>query len=426
MAKVIRKDLEQKLAALEGAEWDSMSESDLSGGEASDADELQPPPLPRHAKEKKGGRKGKGGASVVPVGPAGEPSGVVYIGHIPHGFYEEAMNGFFKQFGDVIRVRISRSKKSGRCKGYAYVEFVSPEVAQIVAETMNGYFLFDKQLVCRVLKFEEIHPNLFDGAGVKFRKVNWHGLYREKYNADRTQAKDEKHTAKLLKKDKAKKDKLAKLGIDYDFPGFVATLKDREVATGNSQRPKGAKRNKETAKVEDGKGGKEAGAGQGGGEEEASNANDKRSAGKAAAAAAKASRKGDDAPSAKKSKSSAPPPTTTVAAKSTPKGKGKGSAKTPSKPNAAEEKDVAAATPSSKSPGSVKGKGSGKKAKGPKTPEPAVVAGAGSTGKKKKAKSPKNGAASKKRSLEDAEEATPAAASPASIKKPKSAKRSKA
>lgn len=114
MAKVIRKDLEQKLAALEGADWDSMSESDLSGGEASDGDELKPPPLPRHAK--KAGRKGKVGTSVVPVGPAGEASGVVYIGHIPHGFYEEAMNGFFKQFGDVIRVRISRSKKSGRCK----------------------------------------------------------------------------------------------------------------------------------------------------------------------------------------------------------------------------------------------------------------------------------------------------------------------
>ncbi|CAM9211875.1 unnamed protein product [Ectocarpus sp. 13 AM-2016] len=418
MAKVIRKDLEQKLAALEGAEWDSMSESELSGGEASDGDELKPPPLPQHAK--KAGRKGKGGGSVVPVGPAGELSGVVYIGHIPHGFYEEAMNGFFKQFGDVIRVRVSRSKKSGRCKGYAYVEFVSPEVAQIVAETMNGYFLFDKQLVCRVLKFEEIHPNLFDGAGVKFRKVNWHGLYREKYNADRTPAKDEKHTAKLLKKDKAKKDKLAKLGIDYDFPGFVATLKDRKVAKGPFQKPKGAKQNQESAKVDDGKGGKETGAGQS--REEASNATDKRSAGKAAAAA-KASSKGDDPPSAKKSKSSAQP--ATVAAKSIPKAEG--SVKTPSKPIEAEEKDVAAATPSGKSPGSVKGKkGSGKKAKAPKTPEPAVVASVGSTGKKKKAKSPKSGAgAGKKRPLEEAEEATPAAA-PASTKKPKSAKRSKA
>lgn len=118
MAKVVRKGLEAKLAALNGAEWDSMSEDSQSGDEADGQHdgELKPPPLPVHA-QKKGKRKGKGtGASVVPVGPAGQPSGVVYIGHIPHGFYEEAMNGFFKQFGDVVRVRISRSKRSGRCK----------------------------------------------------------------------------------------------------------------------------------------------------------------------------------------------------------------------------------------------------------------------------------------------------------------------
>lgn len=120
MAKVIRKELEAKLAALGGEEWDSMSEGSVSGNEdgAQVEGELKPPPLPLRAqKKKKGAKKGKAaGASVVPVGPAGEPSGVVYVGHIPHGFYEEAMNGFFKQFGDVIRVRISRSKKSARCK----------------------------------------------------------------------------------------------------------------------------------------------------------------------------------------------------------------------------------------------------------------------------------------------------------------------
>lgn len=120
MAKVIRKELEAKLAALGGEEWDSMSEGSVSGDEAGAQPdgELKPPPLPLRAqKKKKGAKKGKAaGASVVPVGPAGEPSGVVYVGHIPHGFYEEAMNGFFKQFGDVIRVRISRSKKSARCK----------------------------------------------------------------------------------------------------------------------------------------------------------------------------------------------------------------------------------------------------------------------------------------------------------------------
>lgn len=38
--------------------------------------------------------------------------------------------------------------------------------------------------------------------------------------------------AKLLGKDKAKRAKLAALGIEYDFPGFVATLNDRDVEAG--------------------------------------------------------------------------------------------------------------------------------------------------------------------------------------------------
>jgi nucleolar protein 15 len=37
--------------------------------------------------------------------------GVVYLGHIPHGFYEEELRGFFSQFGEVSRVKVSRSSK---------------------------------------------------------------------------------------------------------------------------------------------------------------------------------------------------------------------------------------------------------------------------------------------------------------------------
>lgn len=37
--------------------------------------------------------------------------GVIYLGHIPHGFYESEMRNFFQQFGTVNRVRLSRSKK---------------------------------------------------------------------------------------------------------------------------------------------------------------------------------------------------------------------------------------------------------------------------------------------------------------------------
>lgn len=37
--------------------------------------------------------------------------GVIYLGHIPHGFYEDEIRGFFSQFGTINKVRLSRSKK---------------------------------------------------------------------------------------------------------------------------------------------------------------------------------------------------------------------------------------------------------------------------------------------------------------------------
>ncbi|KAK8461769.1 hypothetical protein SEVIR_1G090500v4 [Setaria viridis] len=54
---------------------------------------------------------------------------VVYIGHIPHGFYEDQMQGFFKQFGDIKRLRIARNRKTGKSKHYGFIEFESPLVS---------------------------------------------------------------------------------------------------------------------------------------------------------------------------------------------------------------------------------------------------------------------------------------------------------
>jgi nucleolar protein 15 len=74
-------------------------------------------------------------------------SSVVYIGHIPWGFFEKQMKDFFSQFGTVVTVWMGRSKKTGKTKGYAFVEFTSNEVAAIVADTMNNYILEGKLVI---------------------------------------------------------------------------------------------------------------------------------------------------------------------------------------------------------------------------------------------------------------------------------------
>jgi len=50
--------------------------------------------------------------------------GVVYVGHIPHGFYEEQMRKYFSQFGTVTRLKLARSRKVG-CIMVVFVVFLS-------------------------------------------------------------------------------------------------------------------------------------------------------------------------------------------------------------------------------------------------------------------------------------------------------------
>ena len=40
-----------------------------------------------------------------------EDRGVLFIGRLPHGFYEDQLKAYFSQFGNVTRLRVSRNKK---------------------------------------------------------------------------------------------------------------------------------------------------------------------------------------------------------------------------------------------------------------------------------------------------------------------------
>lgn len=57
--------------------------------------------------------------------------GILYIGHLPKGFNEPELKKFFGQFGDIKKLRVARSKQSARSKGYAFLQFSEPKVAEI-------------------------------------------------------------------------------------------------------------------------------------------------------------------------------------------------------------------------------------------------------------------------------------------------------
>lgn len=157
--------------------------------------------------------------------------GVIYMGRLPHGFYEDQLKGYLSQFGDVTRLRISRNKKTGRSKHYGFVEFDSASVAQIVAETMDNYLLMGHILKCKIIPKEKVHPELWVGANKKWKAIPRDQIVRKEHNKPRTQESMRKAEKRLIQRENEKKRKLAEVGIKYDFDAVSYKKKLKTVAS---------------------------------------------------------------------------------------------------------------------------------------------------------------------------------------------------
>ncbi|KAJ3355012.1 MKI67 FHA domain-interacting nucleolar phosphoprotein [Entophlyctis luteolus] len=176
-------------------------------------------------------------------------TGVVYLGRIPHGFYEKEMHSYFSQFGEVLRLRLSRNKKTGASKHFAFIEFESPQVAQIVADTMHGYLLFNHILQCKVVPWEELHADIFKGWDKPYKPVPMNKAERLRVNKPLTPSQAQQKAKKLIQREQQKRKQLAELGIDYEFVGFEGLA--NAAAGETNEKPKGKKRKAaENPKVE--------------------------------------------------------------------------------------------------------------------------------------------------------------------------------
>jgi len=70
--------------------------------------------------------------------------------------HKHTYSGYFSQFGKLTRVRLSRNKKTGKAKHYAFLEFQHPDVARIVSDAMDGYFMFSQKLTCKLMQPEQV------------------------------------------------------------------------------------------------------------------------------------------------------------------------------------------------------------------------------------------------------------------------------
>ncbi|KAJ7284863.1 hypothetical protein C8J57DRAFT_1289686 [Mycena rebaudengoi] len=136
--------------------------------------------------------------------PTGD-RGVVFLGRIPHGFYEDQLRAYFTQFGNITRLRLSRNKRTGASKHYAFLEFDS-------SSTMDNYLLMGHILRCKLVPRDEVHPELWVGANRKWREVPTARVANVEHNKLRTKDEQLRAAHRLLKRQQERQRKLAKAG----------------------------------------------------------------------------------------------------------------------------------------------------------------------------------------------------------------------
>jgi RNA recognition motif-containing protein len=141
---------------------------------------------------------------------------------IPHGFYEHQMREYFSQFGTISKLRLSRNRRTGKSKHFAFIEFESDDVAKIVANAMDNYLMFGHILKCKYAPQDTLHPSLWKGANKRFRKVPYTMLEKRALEAPKTSKHWEEKNAREQKKREQKAEKMKELGYDMKLP----TLKE--------------------------------------------------------------------------------------------------------------------------------------------------------------------------------------------------------
>lgn len=148
-----------------------------------------------------------------------EESRIIYLGHIPDGFFEGEMRKFFSQFGLVKRLKLFRSKKTNASKGYAFIEFQTADVATTVSDAMNGYYLLERQLVSNVVAPSMIHNGMFKAP--QKRDASEISGVDDKDEDDNDMDDSEEVSEGNIKVWRSslrnKQKKLKALGIDFDF-----------------------------------------------------------------------------------------------------------------------------------------------------------------------------------------------------------------
>lgn len=87
---------------------------------------------------------------------SGGATTTLYVGNLPYKVNEDAVSDHFSQFGKVASVRLMKDRRTGKRKGYGFVE-VDSKSAEKVIKKLNDTDFQERTLKVRLAKEKQEH-----------------------------------------------------------------------------------------------------------------------------------------------------------------------------------------------------------------------------------------------------------------------------
>ncbi len=84
-----------------------------------------------------------------------EAKATLYVANLPWSTTEDELLQLFGQFAGVLDARVIQDRKTGRSRGYGFVDLASPQEAAAVCATLHGCRLNGRPLEIRLARVKQ-------------------------------------------------------------------------------------------------------------------------------------------------------------------------------------------------------------------------------------------------------------------------------
>lgn len=112
------------------------------------------PPKSRKSHDASGERKPKKKRAKRPVEKVAPSTGRLYVGNLDYGVTDDELAEFFKSAGEVVKAEVVIHQRSGKSKGFGFVEMASVEDAQKACDTLHDQEIRGRQILVSGAKSE--------------------------------------------------------------------------------------------------------------------------------------------------------------------------------------------------------------------------------------------------------------------------------